>query len=384
MDAIAAGGGLAGTAFAIELARAGAKVTLIERTAGPHHKVCGDFLSGEARTLLRHIGADPLALGGNAIKTLSLADRASEARAPLPFEAIGLSRYRLDEALLAAAEASGVTVLRGTTVEGLDDDIVGVIVRTSQGSHRARVAALASGKHNVRGIPRTAGSMVGLKMHLEPARSTKETLKALVRLMAFPGGYVGACIVENDVLSIAWNIENATLNAVGRSWSHQRDYIARTSPLFADVVYGAKPLWEKPVAVSGLPYGYLRTAPISSKIYPIGDQLAVIPSFAGDGTSLALASGIAAARAVLAGESACAFQRRLVADHRTQFRIVGALDRVIANPVLRRAAIMIARRVPRLVTKLAGATRMSGYGDLAEHLARPRDHDRFGPYQSEA
>lgn len=366
MDAIAAGGGLAGTAFAIELARAGAKVTLIERTAGPHHKVCGDFLSGEAQALLRHLGIDLLALGGNAIKTLSLADRSSEARAPLPFEAVGLSRFCLDETLLAAAANAGVTVLRGTTVEGIDESGGNVLVRTSHGTYSARVVALASGKHNIRGISRAPGSMVGLKMHLEPNRATKEALEALVRLTAFPGGYAGACLVENDTLSIAWNIENATLNAVGRNWGNQRDHIARASPLFADIVYGPKPLWEKPLAVSGLPYGYLRTAPLSPAIYPIGDQLAVIPSFAGDGTSLALASGIAAARAYLAGENACAFQRRLTAGYRGQFRLVGAVDRVIASPLLRRAAMTVARLVPPLVTKIAGATRMSGYGDLAE------------------
>ncbi|HEX2841645.1 NAD(P)/FAD-dependent oxidoreductase [Hyphomicrobium sp.] len=366
MDAIAAGGGLAGTAFAIELARAGAKITLIERTAGPHHKVCGDFLSGEARTLLRHLGIDPLALGGNVIKTLSLADRASEARAPLPFDAIGLSRFRLDEMLLAAATSAGVTVLRGTTVEGIDESGGNVLVRTPHGTYGARVAALASGKHNIRGISRAPGSMVGLKMHLEPTRTTKDALEALVRLMAFPGGYVGACLVENDTLSIAWNIENASLTAIGRTWNHQRDYIARASPPFASIVHEAKPLWEKPVAVSGLPYGFLRTEPISARIYPIGDQLAVIPSFAGDGTSLALASGIAAARAVLSGENADTFQRRLIAGYRGQFRIVGTLDRVIANPIMRRAAIALAGFAPQLVTRIAGATRMSGYCDLAE------------------
>lgn len=364
MDAIAAGGGLAGTAFAIELARAGAQVMIIERTAGPHHKVCGDFLSGEAKALLCHLGLNPEALGGSPIRTLSLADRASEARAPLPFDAIGLSRFRLDEALLEAAAARGVTLLRGTAVEGIDDHGNEVVVRTSHGPHRARVAALASGKHNIRGIARPPGPMVGFKMHLTPPPAARASLEGLVRLVAFPGGYAGLCLIENGVLSIAWNIQSAMLHSVGASWNEQCAHIARASDLFGDLVSGAQPLWTKPLAISGLPYGFLRTAAISPSIYPVGDQLAVIPSFAGDGTSLALASGISAARAFLQGEDACAFQRRLVAGHRTQFRLVGALDRVIARPLLRRFAISIAKRVPNVVTKLAGKTRLHGVPDL--------------------
>ena len=84
MDAIAAGGGLAGTAFALELARHGANAMIIERTAGPHHKVCGDFLTDKAKGLLQHLGLDTGKLGGSRIDTLGLADKASEAKAPLP------------------------------------------------------------------------------------------------------------------------------------------------------------------------------------------------------------------------------------------------------------------------------------------------------------
>ena len=50
-DAIAAGGGLAGSAFALELARHGASAMIFERMPGPHHKVCGEFLSDRAQAL---------------------------------------------------------------------------------------------------------------------------------------------------------------------------------------------------------------------------------------------------------------------------------------------------------------------------------------------
>jgi flavin-dependent dehydrogenase len=371
MDAIVAGGGLAGAAFALELARRGAKAMLIERMPGPHHKVCGDFLSANAIALLHHLGLDLAALGGSRIATLSLANRGTEARAPLPFEAMGLSRYRLDEALLAAAAANGVTVLRGTIVDGIDTGPDGVVVRTSCASYRGRAAALASGKHNIRGIPRPASAIVGFKMHVIPAPEARRAMDGVVQLAAFQGGYVGLCLVEDGVLSVAWNIRSDVLQEIGPSWRAQKAFLARESAIFDSLVGTATPMWEKPLAIAGLPYGFLRVDPVAPAVYPVGDQLAVIPSFAGDGTALALASGISAAQALLKGEDACAFQRRMVATHRRQFRLVGALDRVIANAALRCLGIGIAKRVPSLVTRLAAATRLGGTADIVSPASRP-------------
>jgi flavin-dependent dehydrogenase len=43
-ETLIVGGGLAGGAAATLLARGGERVTLFEREAGPHDKVCGEFL----------------------------------------------------------------------------------------------------------------------------------------------------------------------------------------------------------------------------------------------------------------------------------------------------------------------------------------------------
>ena len=105
-------------------------------------------------------------------------------------------------------------------------------------------------------------------------------------------------------MTLCWVMHSALLQRIGADWQAQAAYFARQSPILAALLDGAKPRWNKPVAIAAIPYGYLRREPISPAIFPVGDQLAVIPSFTGDGMSIALFSGIAAAQAVLAGESA--------------------------------------------------------------------------------
>jgi menaquinone-9 beta-reductase len=363
-DAIAVGGGLAGSAFALELARHGASAMIFERMHGPHHKVCGEFLSDRAQALLHYLGIDVHALGGSSVDTLCLANGSKQASSRLPFKAVGISRFLLDETVLKAAERAGAKIFRATLVEGLEDRCGRVRVRTARAIFECRAAALASGKHNIRGLPRPDGPMVGFKIHLRPAEAARTALNGVVHLIAFAGGYLGLCMVEDETLSIAWIINSDVLQFVGTSWAAQSAYFARQSRVFAELTNDATPAWEKPLAVSGLPYGFMRSATIAPTIYPVGDQLAVIPSFSGDGTALALASGIAAAQAVLKRESAPDFQALMLANYKPQFRRAAVLDLVIADALLRRVGIAAARLFPSMVTMLVSATRLRGLDGL--------------------
>ncbi|WP_052699439.1 NAD(P)/FAD-dependent oxidoreductase [Hyphomicrobium sp. 99] len=363
-DAIAVGGGLAGSAFALELARHGKSAMIFERMRGPHHKVCGEFLSDRTQTLLRYLGIDVDALGGSPVETLCLANGAKRTSAELPFKAIGISRLLLDETVLTAAERAGATVYRATSVERLEDCGGRVRVQTARATFECRAAALASGKHNIRGLPRPDGPMVGFKMHLRPTDAACTALIGSVHLIAFAGGYLGLCMVEDGTLSIAWIINSQILQLIGTSWATQSSYFAKQSPIFDELTAGAAPAWEKPLAVSGLPYGFMRSAAIAPTIYPVGDQLAVIPSFSGDGTALALASGIAAAQSILKCEGALDFQRRMLANYKPQFQRAAALDWVIADPRLRNVGMAGARLFPSMVTMLVSATRLRGLDGL--------------------
>jgi 2-polyprenyl-6-methoxyphenol hydroxylase-like FAD-dependent oxidoreductase len=114
------GGGVAGCAASIALARKGRSVTLIEREPTPRHKVCGEFLSGEALEDLHALGIDVASLGAVPIDYVRLAAARRAAEAPLPFPAASLTRKALDTALIAEAIAAGVRVERGRSVQALD------------------------------------------------------------------------------------------------------------------------------------------------------------------------------------------------------------------------------------------------------------------------
>src|SRR6202042_1498937 len=55
-DVVIAGGGLAGLALSIQLARAGYAVALFEKETFPYHKVCGEYISLESWNFLEELG----------------------------------------------------------------------------------------------------------------------------------------------------------------------------------------------------------------------------------------------------------------------------------------------------------------------------------------
>ena len=116
----------------------------------------------------------------------------------------------------------------------------------------------------------------------------------------------------------------------------------------------------------------MRAQPIAPEVFPVGDQLAAVPSFTGDGMAIALYSGRAAARALLAGQSAATYQRELIRRLRPQFRLAGGIGRLLETPATCGISVAAARLVPRLVTGVVAATRLRGFGDIAASLGVQR------------
>ena len=189
------GGGVAGCAASIALARKGHRVTLIEREPTPRHKVCGEFLSGEALEDLHALGIDVASLGAVPIDHVRLAAARRAAEAPLPFPAASLTRKALDTALIAEALAVGVNVECGRSVQALQRSTNDVWQATlDDGTTReAATVFLATGKHDLRGHSRPADPQrwVAFKMYFRLSPGQTAELSRASELMLYPGGYGG-------------------------------------------------------------------------------------------------------------------------------------------------------------------------------------------------
>lgn len=313
-DALIVGGGPAGAALATLLARAGRAVAIIEQSSAAHDKVCGDFLSYEAIRYLWALGIDLDGLGAVKISQVRVAKNGLIGECALPFTGMGLRRGILDEALLANARNSGTEVLRGRRVEHLRRAGDGWVALLEDGEEiRGASAFVATGKHDLRGWRRPAGKqndLVAFKMYFRLKRKMAEAIAGQVELVLFPGGYAGLLGLGDGVMNLCLLVRRAVLRELGSNWRSLLKHIQSSSRYLAWYLEGAEELLEKPLAISAIPYGYVR-ANAADGVWRLGDQAAVIPSFSGDGTSIALHSAQIAAQAFLDGRTAQEFQERL-------------------------------------------------------------------------
>jgi flavin-dependent dehydrogenase len=361
--AIIAGGGLAGAAAAAALARAGANVLVIERERAPVHKICGEFLSGEAAAYLARLGLDVAALGGEPISRLRLVLGGRAVSAALPFQGLGVTRRRLDQALLDQAEACGAEIRRGHAIRSIDASRGIEMELAGLGRLHAPSLFLASGKHEVRGARRDASppeELVGFKMYFHINPAARAALGGHIEMILFRGGYAGLLLVEDGSANLCLLVERARLRRLSGAWEALLAELLAETPFLAARLEGAAPLLEKPLAISRIPYGFVHAPRASdpASLFRLGDQAAVIPSYAGDGMAIALHSAALAADCWLRGEAAPAYHRRLRRDIGAQIGRASTLYRLGQPPLGQRALFGLASIYPGALQWAARLTRV--------------------------
>ncbi|MCZ6824320.1 MAG: FAD-dependent monooxygenase [Gemmatimonadetes bacterium] len=165
-DALIVGAGPAGSSLAWRLASAGARVLLIDATAFPRSKPCGDALSPGATPFLREMGvvrslrdAGAHSLRGWRIQAPSgrwFEGRFAAPRTGVPRLAFAVPRSELDSLLLDAALRAGVHFLPSARAFDLvtaeDGRALGVRVRLGDGSARELRARLVVGADGLRSV----------------------------------------------------------------------------------------------------------------------------------------------------------------------------------------------------------------------------------------
>ena len=359
-ETVIVGGGPAGSATACGLAALGRDVVLIERTSDPHHKVCGEFLSVETQTQLRQLRVDPSALGAAPIEQVAVYSSCRSVTSALPFRALSLSRYRLDDAMLRRARETGARLKCNVAVKSATPDGAGWNVHCDDGEKiYCRHFVLATGKLGLRGVDDARnGSLVGLKMHLRLAPETRRALERRVELFFLDGSYVGLELIENGIANLCFVLPRVTVARLGSGWPALRGHLASALPSLAERLAGAEPLWNKPLAVVCPTGGYLHRER-GTAVYRVGDRLAHIPPFTGDGLAIALASAALAVGHIRRGRPPDAYlaaARQLTASPIRLASIVSGLARSSGGRNLMLAAAVCA---PSLIRTIVRRTRLT-------------------------
>ena len=362
-DAIIIGGGIAGCAASIWLARANKRVLLLEKEVAAHHKVCGEFISIETMEYLKELGLDLVDLGAVQVDNIRLRCGNNTVIAPLPFQAASLSRFVLDEALLQSAIAAGVQVRRGSTVTDLTFTAPYWSVTCANDKIiTADAIFLATGKHNLRGWPRRGGKqndLIGLKMHFRLTPEQHKNLENDVEIILFDGGYAGFEPIENGLANLCLVIKKSIYQRHRKNWRFLLENLMTSCNSLSRLLQDATACWEQPLAIFGVPYGFVFMAQADDhpNLYRLGDQMAVIPSFSGDGMAVALRTASLAVKHYQDG-SAKTYHRQARRQLTRQIWFCTRISQLMIMSWPQKIMLKICQWRPILLTTIAAKTRL--------------------------
>ena len=313
-DLIVIGGGPGGSAAAIEAARGGLRVVLLDRTKPSFQRVCGEVVSAAGCDLATDLcGLDLSRAPGLAWARFTDGARPGESiEWRLARPSLGLSRARLDEALLEAAARAGVLVFRGTRVREWQ--------RTSAGEF-----CIASGEDD---------AVIAPRLVLATGR----------QIMTGPGSWIGWREMARCLpLAGAPDLEVV----LGGSESYFRR--ARTDDGTITTTHLARgpetesAAWKGCLGTPRFRLGRSRVLP-EPDVFRVGDAMAAWPPIVGDGITAALAGGVRLGRRLTdRGFDERTWRHDWQRHHGRALGSAMALHAILLRPSLRRSLWQLAR-----------------------------------------
>jgi menaquinone-9 beta-reductase len=298
-DVAIVGGGLAGLALSIQLAKESYQVIVIEKEEYPFHRVCGEYISLESWNFLEQLGYPLSDLNLPIIKELIVsAPNGNYIKSSLPLGGFGISRYKLDSELALIAKQNGVTILEGTKVTDISFHDTFSMVQTSQKNIKARIVAGSFGKRSNLDVKwkrkfisqksNRLNNYIGIKYHIRinfPADT--------IVLHNFSNGYCGMSKIENDTYCLCYLTTAGNLQESGNNIATMEKEILNKNPFLKEIFTKADFLWESPVTIAQI--SFERKLQIENHVLLLGDAAGMITPLCGNGMSMALhASKIAA------------------------------------------------------------------------------------------
>jgi geranylgeranyl reductase family protein len=319
-DVIVVGAGPGGSATAYHLANAGLDVLLLEKTAFPREKVCGDGLTPRAVKELLAMGVD-ISPEAGWLQNRGLRIIGGGMRLQLPWPELaaypdyGLTRTRadFDEILARQAEKVGVRLKERTPVTGpvLDDRtgrLIGVTAKEdgAEVAYRAPLVIAADGNSSrlslAMGLSKRDDRPMGVavRTYYESPRHDDDWLESWLELWTeddvrgrtlLPGyGWIfglgdGTCNVGLGILNTSKSFGNVDYKDVLRRW------LAHTPEEWGF----REPNRTGPVRGAALPMGFNRTPHYTRGLMLVGDAGGMVNPFNGEGIAYAMEAGRLAA-----------------------------------------------------------------------------------------
>jgi len=293
-DVLVVGAGPAGSSAAIHLARAGARVLVVDRARFPRDKPCGGGLTGRA---LKRIPVDPSPVVERDVDRFELRLRYGPrfARTHVTPLIRMTQRRRLDAFLAEHAVAAGAELRDGVRIEDFAVDGKGVTTRVAGDTVRADVLVGADGANGI--VARAVGAhdeiVRGVALEgnvpLEALRHEELDRTAVIELAVLPGGY-GWVFPKGDHANLGvggWGSEGPRL----------RDHLARLAR-----AHGIDPNGVTEVRGHRLPMRRLGTPAGRGRVLLVGDAAGLVDPLSGDGMYEAFVSAGLAADAIVTGE----------------------------------------------------------------------------------
>ncbi|MFL5809641.1 MAG: NAD(P)/FAD-dependent oxidoreductase [Flavisolibacter sp.] len=298
-DAAIVGGGLAGLAAGIRLARLGHSVVLFEKEKYPFHKVCGEYISLESWNFLQELGLPLKEMRLPVIDTLLLtAPNGKAFRTKLPLGGFGISRYKIDALLADIAKSNGVHVVDETKVNEINFNEKFTLEFQSKTVSTNKVDAMlccaSYGKRSNLDIKWNRNFLKGVDKKLDNYVAVKYQIKTnwqknLIGLHNFENGYCGISKIEDDRYCLCYMSKAEMLKKSNNSIHQLENDILYKNPHLKNIFQSAEICNEFPVTISQINFN--KKTLVEDHMLMIGDAGGMITPLCGNGMSIALQTG---------------------------------------------------------------------------------------------
>jgi menaquinone-9 beta-reductase len=291
-DIIVVGGGLAGLSLAIQAARAGYSVAVIEKGTYPQHKVCGEYISMESWPFLESLGLPIESMDLPRINQLQVTNVDGQSiGAKLPLGGFGISRFLLDDALAKIAMDEGVLVQQQTKVSELAFEQEHFKVKVGDDFWMAKLVVGSFGKRSVLdvkwnrrfvlGKKKKLNNYIGIKYHVSLDYPADQ-----IALHNFDNGYCGISKVEGNEYCLCYLTTADNLARHGNDVQQMEKAVLHKNPWLKEIFSKAKFLWPKPATIAQI--SFERKELVHNHVLLMGDAAGMITPLCGNGMSMAL------------------------------------------------------------------------------------------------